>query len=273
MFKLIIILFICTILCTLLVLLRNILQQKLLFKPTKCASYTIKNTCLKEFNFQTSDKETLYGLIYTAPPEINHNNKYVLYSHGNSGNIYEKIDDIFYVSNLFNANVIMYDYRGYGKSTGTPSEQGLYTDALSVWKYMQEVLHISPSNVILYGRSLGCSPTLKLATVIQKKGSDVRAIILVAGFSSLKEIVSDVYPFLKVLVFNEFNNIAMLSEIYMSIPIYILHSKTDELISYKHAEKLYKCINKHDNCILMEIEGTHGDIIIRNEIKKILKKL
>lgn len=250
--------------CLVLYFLRLKLQQVLLFTPLKGGYKKPTDIRFEEFTTITTDNTKLYGIIF----KYNDSDKYLLYSHGNTSNIYERYDKIKNLAELFKINVIAYDYRGYGLSNGIPSTNGLYIDIMAIWEHLFK-LNIQSDNVILYGESLGCPPTLYLGTHI----TGFKSIILVAGFSSLRNIVWDLHPYLIFMVFGEFDNMKMIKQLDKNIPVYIIHSKTDEVAYYHHAHKLLAHGNHLNYCKLLTIRGKHSEQIYTDEQIEILQNI
>jgi pimeloyl-ACP methyl ester carboxylesterase len=86
----------------------------------------------------------------------------LLFFHGNAGNISHRLDSLKVFYDLGLATFI-FDYRGYGRSTGAPSEQGTYRDATAVWRYLTEDRRIAAKDIVLFGRSLGAAIAVQLA--------------------------------------------------------------------------------------------------------------
>ncbi len=80
----------------------------------------------------------------------------VLFCHGNAGSIADRLDTVRLLHGL-DLHVLMFDYRGYGQSTGRPSESGTYRDAEAAWRYLVEECRFAPREIILFGRSLGAA--------------------------------------------------------------------------------------------------------------------
>ena len=99
---------------------------------------------------ETADGESLHGWFVPA----SHAKATVLFFHGNAGNISQRID---YLSMFYRLgyNTFIFDYRGYGESSGKPTEQGTYRDAVAAWRYITEKKAIPPADVVLFGESLG----------------------------------------------------------------------------------------------------------------------
>ncbi|MGQ9843274.1 MAG: alpha/beta hydrolase [Spirochaetota bacterium] len=174
----------------------------------------------------------------------------LLYFHGNAGNISNRIEKI----KLFHSiplSIFIIDYRGYGKSTGTPSEQGLYTDALSAFEYLTRVKNIPSQNIILYGESLGGAVAAYCAT--QTKPA---ALILDSTFTNISSMVKHHSVWILSLLFTEnFSTIDSIASLHL--PILILHSKQDEVAPFYMGKELYtKCPSNKKKFV--ELKGGHN---------------
>lgn len=258
--------YILIILITIVLILRKLIhpiKRLIVFHPNKIINkFPTKYT---EFNLQTNDKQLINGWI--VHPSTESNGLYILFSHGNAGNISDRIDFSDVMCSL-GYTFILYDYRGYGKSTGYPSEKGVYLDSEAVWKYMIDVLKIKPKNIIIYGNSLGTSVSAYLAS---KLDGQYKCLILQAPFYSLKYIAADILPkslsVLSVFV-NEFKTHQYLEKI--KRPILFIHSKTDGIISCKHSDKLYDEVKKNGKCYadIHYINGGHNNPILDQNYKQ-----
>ena len=115
----------------------------------------------------------------------------VLFSHGNAedlGMMYNRMREL---ARVLQVNVMAYDYTGYGHSTGTPSEDMCYRNIEAAYGYLRDVRGILPSQIILYGRSLGSGPSCHLAAKSAREGQSVAALILHSPFLSVYRVVMD----------------------------------------------------------------------------------
>ncbi len=161
----------------------------------------------------------------------------------------------------------MFDYQGYGKSNGKPNESKLYEDAFSVWKILTEEKNINPTDITIYGKSLGGAVATGLTNKIcnELKGDHVNPHGLVVESSFLdidtmaRNKLSALYPFLKIFIRNKFDSKNNLKNIGDKTKVLIAHSTNDELIGIDHGISLYKdYANK--NAIFTKINGTHNFI-------------
>lgn len=245
------------------------IECKIIFQPSKnINSLNFVHNKFRNIQIKTIDGE-LIDLIHYINKD---NNNLIIYAHGNAGNIYGRQHFIETYKEI--SSIIMFDYRGYGKSTGYPTEQGLHTDILSIWNYVTNELNFLSENIILYGESLGCSVVLWLGKKLVLKNETLpRCIILQSGFYNLKELISDIsHSFISFLLQSKFNNIDYIKKINNKIPIILLHSPKDEIIKIKHAYKILKNSNiKKENLLI--ISGYHNSPVINSDNLNKIKKL
>lgn len=205
---------------------------------------------LQNIKIQTNDNEILDALHFTNP----YSKVIFLYSHGNAGNIYSRLH-LFDILGAY-GDVLLYDYRGYGLSTGEPSDEGLYNDAYSAWKYLVKEKGYDPYNIILIGRSLGGSITSDLGSrLVENKHTKPRGIVIENTFHSLAQIGTDRFGYPVKWIVNNFPTNKNLYRIGIKCPIILAHAVNDELIPYKHSQMLLE-ENKH--IIFYMLQGTHN---------------
>lgn len=162
--------------------------------------------------------------------------KIIIVSHGNGGNIDHRI---LLVAPLLAANcsVLLYDYAGYGSSTGECSIPEIKQDGLDVYDYVRNVMHYEPKDIILCGESLGAG----VATYIAKN-RPVAGIIVQSGFASLSMAAKDRLFWLNLYPAFAFNGIEMDNAGYLHgphPPALLLHGDRDEVVPIKHAYKSF----------------------------------
>ena len=181
----------------------------------------------------------------------------LLFFHGNAGNISHRLDSIRIFNDLA-LNVLIVDYRGYGQSTGKPSEQGVYRDAEAAWEYLVQKRAILPQHVILFGRSLGGSVATWLAARKQPG-----ALIVESTFTSAPDIGAKLYPWLPVrllarLDFNTKHNLSSVQS-----PLLVIHSRDDEIIPFAHGQANFTAANPPKD--FLELRGGHNDGFLASE--------
>ncbi len=175
----------------------------------------------------------------------------VLYSHGNDSNISTCLG----VVKLFRSlgfSVALYDYGGYGKSTGAPSEVRLYADAMAAWEYLTEERKLDPGVILLWGPSFGGGPTCELATRVKPGG-----VVLENTFTSMADAAFKDYPWFPGWLFirHRFENEAKMPEIHA--PVMVIHSQGDMLYPYSQGQRLFEAAN--DPKQFLEVYGDHGE--------------
>jgi len=132
---------------------------------------------------------------------------------------------------------LIFDYRGYGRSEGKPTEQGTYHDAEAAWQYLLSQGY-AESEIIIMGRSLGASVAAELAHRHRPK-----AVVLESSFTSVPNVAADLYPLLPVRWLSRFsyNTLDYLPSI--TAPVLIVHSRDDEIIPFSHGQGLFAAAN------------------------------
>ena len=224
-------------------------QRQLIFFPTSNHLITPEKAGLNAENvwISTSDGEKLHGWFFP----VEQSDYIVVLNHGNAGNISNRIDIGKLLSEI-GFSVLLYDYRGYGKSTGKPDEQGLYRDIESVVEYLKREKGYKEVEMIMYGRSLGGAVAAYAATKFQVAG-----LVIDSAFESLQAMVSELYPFVpSSLAAYDFPTEKYLQQI-SGIPVMVMHSRNDEIIGFSHGERLYESSAQPKKFV--ELRGGHND--------------
>jgi len=174
----------------------------------------------------------------------------VLFFHGNAGNISHRIQKIRIFRQL-GISVFLFDYRGYGKSQGRPTERGTYIDGRAAIKTVLEDLGIQKNQLVYYGESLGCAVALQMALEVEPS-----AVILDSAFTSTVEMGRLMLPFLPLrwIVRYRYDNLSKIK--LLKSPILLLHSPTDDIIPFEMATRLYH--NAQEPKLLLKTLGDHN---------------
>jgi len=195
----------------------------------------------------TADGETLQA--WWVPAEGARGT--VLFFHGNAGNISHRVDYLLMFNRLRYSTLIV-DYRGYGRSTGTPSEEGTYRDAEAAWEHVRHARMARPQDVVIAGESLGAAVATWLAAKVGP-----RAVVLFSTFTSVNDLGAQVYWFLPVRLLSRigYDNLENLKRI--RAPVFIAHSRDDDIVPYAHGKRLYEAANEPK--AFLEMRGGHND--------------
>ncbi|PWB49414.1 MAG: alpha/beta hydrolase [Nitrosomonadales bacterium] len=171
--------------------------------------------------------------------------------HGNAGNMSHRMDTIVMFYRL-GYSVLIFDYRGYGRSTGQPSEEGLYQDAQTAWAYLTRARGIAPGRIVLFGESLGGAVAARLAAE-ERTG----ALVLSSVFTSAREFAADIYPWLPTrwLVRMNYDTRAALARV--RCPVLVAHSPDDEIIPFSHGKRLFEAAPEPK--VFLQLAGGHND--------------
>lgn len=196
--------------------------------------------------FKTSDGILLNGWWVAAPGARGA----ILFCHGNAGNISFLVDtiDIFHGMGL---NVFVFDYRGFGRSGGTPTEEGTYRDAAAAWRYLTVGKKVPASKIIIVGRSLGGPIAAWLAQYRMPA-----ALVLESTFTRAADVADFHYRFSPgaIVLGDAYDTAAYLRRI--RCPVLVIHSPEDEIVPYELGKRLYE-IDGPDREFL-EIRGSHN---------------
>ncbi|MCX7170473.1 MAG: prolyl oligopeptidase family serine peptidase, partial [Proteobacteria bacterium] len=141
---------------------------------------------------------------------------------------------------------------GYGKISGTPSEQGTYRDAEAAWRYLTEQQHIPACRIVLFGESLGGAVAAWLAARQQPA-----ALVIASGFTSVPDLAQHIYPYLPVRWLARIRYATLENLRSVAAPVLIAHSPADDIIPFEHGRALFAAANppKH----FLELAGGHND--------------
>lgn len=217
---------------------------------------------------KTHDNVTL-DVVQIKNPD---SDKYIIFSHGNAGNLSMRFDIIKFLYNY--ASIIIFDYRCYGRSSNTSnlSSEGLLIDTESVWNFVTTNLKINPNKVCLFGESLGCSIIIGLSAKLSKLSHEFypHSIVLNSPFYSLSDMIQNMFDKINIglvgrivnLILNkEYESNEWIQFINHRTKIIIAHSINDEIIPYSQGRRLYKSIaHIHPKIKFIDIDGTHNNL-------------
>lgn len=175
----------------------------------------------------------------------------VLFFHGNAGNISHRLDSLKIFHDL-NLSTLIFDYRGYGRSEGSTSEEGTYRDADAAWRYLTESRGIPASQIILFGRSLGAAVAAYLASRQRPAG-----LIIESGFMSVPELAAKLYRWLPARWLARFNYPTSDYLQVASLPVLIVHSRDDEIIPFEQGKMLFEQARMPKQ--FLSLRGGHND--------------
>jgi fermentation-respiration switch protein FrsA (DUF1100 family) len=236
-------------------------MDSFLFNTLPLESYSLSTAIIPAANRTevtlTSGNETLFGFFVRQPDSLRiEPHPTVLYHHGNKHNIQEYWDR---VELLYRAgfDVFIYDYRGFGRSTGTSSEEGMKSDAAAALSYLRSRPDVDTSQIVDYGYSLGGFACLYTATTLHRP----KAVITEAIFASSEALVRS-GTILNIpggyIMEGAFDNRAQIVNV--TSPILMLHGTGDTFVGYEANGKLLSALAPQPK-IIRPIDGANHTTI------------
>lgn len=209
------------------------------------------NVQVEDVFFQAKDGTKLHGWYI---PSTNAKAT-LLWFHGNAGNLTHRLENIQQLQPL-NINIFIFDYRGYGKSEGKPSEAGIYQDSQAAYDFLIQEKNVVPAeSLFLFGHSLGGICAVEVAS-----GNEATGLVLESVFTSAKDMAGQMFPLLPIgwAIRSKLSAIEKVPE--LKLPKLFLHGTKDEIVSYKLGRKLYSSAAQPKE--FYDIEGAgHNDTV------------
>ena len=174
----------------------------------------------------------------------------VLFCHGNAGNISHLLA-VAAAAHRLGLGILLFDYRGYGRSEGVPAEEGTYRDAAAAWDYLVSETGVPPKRIVVIGRSLGGPIAARLA-----RDKTPAALFLEATFTSIPELGRELYPIFPVGLIARYEYPTLEDLKQVQCPVLVSHSRDDRLIAFAHGQRLYEAAGQPK--AFTELRGGHG---------------
>lgn len=230
------------------------LEARFIFFPDRRIDATPHDLGLvfEEVYFTTQDGVRLNGwwIPGTGSPIT------ILWFHGNGGNISHRLDNIRLRHDLLGANLFIFDYRGYGQSEGTASEEGTYRDGDAAIQYLHSRADVDPTRVVFLGESLGSAVAVEMATT-----RACAALILESPFLSIAEMAKVSFPFLPIgsLLQTKYDTLSKIGRV--SAPLLIIHGEDDEIVPFRHGRRLFEAAGEPKEFYAIK-QARHNDLYL-----------
>jgi fermentation-respiration switch protein FrsA (DUF1100 family) len=207
---------------------RESVEGRFIYYPSRtiAADPSSVGLAFRDVAFTATDGVKLHGWLIPgrAPTTL-------LYSHGNAGNIADRLAVARLMADELGVGLFLYDYRGYGRSEGVPSEVGLVSDALGARTALLRE-GVAPENVVYFGRSLGAAVTVDLALAHPPRG-----VVIEAPFASVPAMANTVLPGAGYLFRTRWDTLAKVSR--LRAPLLVLHGDADEVVPYAQGRAVF----------------------------------
>ena len=160
----------------------------------------------------------------------------VLVCNGNAGNMSNRLDRALLMQGMLHVSVLLFDYRGYGRSEGSPDEQGTYRDARAAYRYAVEVAAVKPTDLVLFGESLGAAVAVQVA--LERPAG---ALVLESPFTSIPDMARAAYPFLPPvgrLIRTRYDTLAKVPK--LTLPLLVLHGERDDIVPFAQGRRVFE---------------------------------
>jgi pimeloyl-ACP methyl ester carboxylesterase len=206
----------------------------------------------RRVTYPSTDGVTLSAWIVPAAA-ARASNMWLLICHGNLGNIgYRQRPEYYALIRDLGINLLAFDYRGFGESTGIPDESGLYADATASYEYLTRILNVPPERLVVFGHSLGSGVAIELASRVPVAG-----LIVEGAFTSVVDRGQELFPLFPVALIatQRFASLDRIASI--GVPKLLLHSPEDRVIPYAHGRRLFEAARGPKR--LVDVRGGHDD--------------
>ncbi len=231
-------------------------ENNTLFFPERTITQTPDaiELAFEDIHFQTSDGVILNG--WWIKGQSQGPAPTLIFCHGNAGNIGGRLGKLA-VFHRMGLNVFIFDYRGFGKSEGTPTEEGMYLDALAAYDFVQTREKVDADSIIAYGVSLGGAAAVDLAV-----HRTVAALIIDSSFSSAADMAKTILPFVPAfLLKTKLDSLTKIKNI--AAPKLFFHSLDDQTVPFYLGKKLFDAATEPKTFI--QINGTHTNGHLEDE--------
>jgi len=204
----------------------------------------------EDVRFKVSDGVELNGWFFPAATNSPRAGLAVLLCHGNAGNISHRLNTCAALL-ATGVNVFVFDYRGYGRSGGKPSEEGTYRDAQAAYQWLRQQ-GFPDTNIIAFGESLGGGIAAELAA-----RETVGGLVLQSTFTSITNMGAELFPWLPVRWLGTIHYDTRSKLPRLKVPVLVMHSPTDELIGFWHGQRNFAAANEPK--LFWELKGDHNN--------------
>lgn len=209
----------------------------------------------EDVRIATADGETLHGWLVPAAQA----RATVLFFHGNAGSIVHRLDWLPMFQQL-RLSVLLVDYRGFGASSGSPSEAGTHADAEAAWRYLTETRGIPAGRIVVMGESLGGAVAARLAV-----RAGPAALVLHSAFTSAPDLAADLYPFLPARLLTRFDYDTLAAVKQLRCPLLVAHSPGDEIVPVSHGRHLHDAATVDKQWLALAGGHNDGFLFMRSE--------
>lgn len=227
---------------------RESLERRFIYYPSRALAADPASAGLdfKDVGFTAADGVRLHGWLIPGRRATT-----LLYSHGNGGNIGDRVSIARLLHDQLGVGVFMYDYRGYGRSEGVPSEAGLVRDALAARAALLRE-GVAAERLVYYGRSLGAAVTVDLALAHPPRG-----VVLESPFTSVRAMANAVLPGAGYLFRTRWDSLVKVPR--LRAPLLVLHGDADDVVPHAQGRAIFEAAPEPKTFLTIR-DGRHYDM-------------
>ncbi len=235
-----------------------VFEKHLIYFPSRAHDATPAGLGLphEEVELRAEDGVRLHGWFLP----VKGSRHTLLVCHGNGGNVSHRLDRVLLMQAHLKVDTLLFDYRGYGQSEGSPDEEGTYRDARAAYRWLIG-RGVEPGRVVLFGESLGSAVALQLATEVE-----ARALVLESPFASIPAMARAVYPFLPLWPFvrTRYDNVAKVAQVRM--PLLVLHGDRDEVVPFAQGRRVFDAAPEPKKFFAIPAAGHNDTYVVGGEL-------
>jgi fermentation-respiration switch protein FrsA (DUF1100 family) len=246
------------------VVLARLVENSMIFFPARypAGEWDAEAVGARDVFFDAADGVTLHAWWFEAEPPVGSEARteppagaaVLLFAHGNAGNLSGRVDHARAFARE-GISVLVFDYRGYGRSEGSADEAGIYADIDAAYLFLTDEWRIVPDRIVLLGRSLGSAPASRLSTRVPHA-----ALVLVSPMPSAMRMTRRMFGGLPIdlLIRSRFPVVDWVAE--RSTPLLVVHGDRDEIIPPAYGREVYEAAAEPKRFLALPAAG-HNDIL------------
>ena len=230
-------------------------ERRLIFFPTRTLAAGPADFGLRaeELSITAADGVSLHGWWIEGPGD-----RVLIWYHGNAGNIGDRLHNARWFVDRLGVDVVLVDYRGYGRSGGTPDEEGVYLDGLAIYDAVA-ARSVRAEDIVLFGRSLGGAVAIETALV-----RPARALVLESVFRSVRALAREHYWFVPTAVIRtRMENEEKIARV--DVPTLVLHGDRDSIVPPAHGRRLFELAARPTRLRVIEGAGHNDTYLVGGE--------
>jgi hypothetical protein len=210
------------------------LERSLIYYPARRLDATPRDQGLayRDVRVAADDGVSLHGWHVPGRRRVT-----LFWSHGNAGNISHRVHNLRLLHERLGLGVLIFDYRGYGESAGTPSEDGTYRDARAFRGWLRQDAATRETAIVYFGRSLGAAVAARLALE-----APPAALILETPFTSVRSMANGTLPGTGFLFRTRYDTLGIIAGV--RAPLLVLHGDQDEVVPFAHGRAVFEQANE-----------------------------